>query len=261
MLKVLKDLFEYKELLYALVSRDISARYKQTILGIVWIFFKPIFSMVAMTIVFGKLANMPSDGIPYALITLSGITLWQFFSIAVMEAASGLVGNSNLITKVYFSRVVLVMAPILVSAVDFLVSLGLFFLLALFYGYFFSTKVIFFPVIIIILILIIFGLSLFLATLNLLFRDIKIVIPFILQLGIYISPVGYLTNLIPEKYLYLFYLNPLVGIIDAMRWCFFPSFGDFNWQAMAISLMWMFLLIFYGIKFFSKFEKKFADYI
>ena len=127
MLKILKDLYEYKELLYALVSRDINARYKQTILGIIWIFFKPIFSMVAMTVVFGKLANMPSDGIPYALITLSGITLWQFFSIAVMEGASSLVANSNLITKVYFSRVVLVMAPILVSAVDFLVSLGLFF--------------------------------------------------------------------------------------------------------------------------------------
>ena len=109
--------------------------------------------------------------------------------------------------------------------------------------------------------MIIFGLSLFLSTLNLLFRDIKIVIPFLLQLGIYISPVGYLTNVVPEKYLFLFYLNPLVGIIDGMRWCFFPSFGNFNWEAMVFSLSWMILLLYYGVRFFFKFERKFADYI
>jgi lipopolysaccharide transport system permease protein len=258
--KIVKETILYKEMLYALVNRDINVRYKQTVLGIIWFIIKPIVSMIAMTVVFGKLAQMPSGDIPYPLITLSGIALWQFFSTAVSDSSSSLVANQNLITKIYFPRVVLVLFPILVSAVDFFITFILFLILAIIYNFIPDLKIILFPIFFILLILLVFGISLFLATINLLYRDVKIVIPFALQLGLYISPVGYLSSVVPEKYQYLYYINPLVGLIDAMRWCLFKSF-EFNFISIGISILWILFLTYYGISFFNKFERKFADYI
>ena len=257
---LIKEIILYKEMLYALVNRDISVRYKQTVLGIIWFLIKPIVSMIAMTVVFGKLAQMPAGEIPYPLITLSGIALWQFFSTSVSDGSSSLVANQNLITKIYFPRVILVLFPILVSAVDFFITFILFLILAFAYNFIPDIKIIMFPLFFILLISLVFGITLFLATLNLLYRDVKIVIPFVLQLGLYISPVGYLSSVVPEKYELFYFMNPLVGIIDAMRWSLFRSF-EFNHIAFGISIAWIFFLTYFGLSFFKKFERKFADYI
>jgi lipopolysaccharide transport system permease protein len=260
-----KDLWRYRELFYILSWRDIKVRYKQTLIGIAWALLRPLLTMMIFSFVFGKIARFPSDGISYPLLVFAGLLPWQFFSTGLSEASNSLIGNERLISKVYFPRLIIPASSIITSLVDFLISLALMFMLMIWYGMMPSVNLVFLPLFILMAFFASFGVGLWLTALNVKYRDFKHVVPFLVQLGLYISPVGFTSavaaNMIPEKMRGLYYLNPVAGVIDGFRWCFFGEKAALNWSGMFISLAVTLLFLFIGIRVFRKMEKSFADLI
>jgi len=260
-----KDLWRYRELFYILSWRDIKVRYKQTLIGIAWALLRPLLTMMIFSFVFGKIARFPSDGISYPLLVFAGLLPWQFFSTGLSEASNSLIGNERLISKVYFPRLIIPASSIITSLVDFLISLALMFVLMIWYGMMPSVNLVFLPLFILMAFFASFGVGLWLTALNVKYRDFKHVVPFLVQLGLYISPVGFTSavaaNMIPEKMRGLYYLNPVAGVIDGFRWCFFGEKAALNWSGMFISLAVTLLFLFIGIRVFRKMEKSFADLI
>ena len=258
------DLWRYRELFYFLSWRDILVRYKQTVIGILWAVLKPLLTMIIFTILFGKLAKMPSEGMPYVVFVFVALLPWQFFSSALSEASNSLITNANMISKIYFPRLVVPASAVIVCFVDFLISAVILIGLLVWYRDLPSWRIIALPVFTLLAILAAFGISLWLAALNVKYRDFRYIIPFIVQFGLYVSPVGFSSGIVREKcgefVGQLYALNPMVGVINGFRWAL-GSTAPFDWSGIVTTLAVAMLLLFSGIKYFRATEKAFADII
>lgn len=258
-----EDLWAYRELFYFLAWRDIKVRYKQTVLGIAWAVIQPLGTMLAFSIFFGGLAQMPSDGIPYPLFALAALVPWTFFTNTVTMASNSLISDANLLKKIYFPRVILPIANVTSGLVDFFCSLGILFLVALYFHAIPATMLLWLPVWVAFLLMTAVGMSLWLSTLNALFRDIRYTIPFVLQLWMFMSPVAYPLSLVPEKWQLVYGINPMVGVIESFRWiCLGNVLAEhIAWSTLALSVSMSFLCFISGACYFRKMEKYFADVI
>ena len=261
-----KDLWRFRELFYILSWRDIKVRYKQTVIGVVWSVLRPLLTMLIFTFIFGRVANfMATEDIEYSLLVFAGLLPWQFFSTGLAEASNSLIGNERLISKVYFPRMIIPASSVITSLVDFFISLVLMFGLLVWYKTVPSVNLIFLPLFILMAFLASFGVGLWLTSLNVKFRDFKHVVPFLVQIGLYISPVAFTSvkaaTIIPEKFRLLYYLNPMAGVIDGFRWCFFGDKTPIYWNGMFVSLAVVIIFLLIGIRTFRKMEKSFADLI
>ena len=256
-----RDLWRYRELFYFLAWRDILVRYKQTTIGIAWSMLRPFLTMVAFTIVFSKLAKLPSDGVPYPILVFAALLPWQFFSNSLSEASNSLIVNSNLLTKVYFPRLIVPSSSVIVSFVDFCISLCILALLMLLYGVTPDWRILLLPLFFAIAFITSFGCSLWLAALNVKYRDFRYVVPFIVQFGLYISPVGFSSAIVPEKWRLLYSLNPMVGVIDGFRWGLLGGRTQIYWQGLFLSVLVSLLVFFLGLRCFRNMERNFADVI
>ena len=260
------DLFRYKELFYILAWRDLKVRYKQTLLGVAWSIVRPLATMVIFTLVFSKAANMKADdpSVPYALFVMAGVLPWQFFANAVGEASNSLIGNAGLLSKVYFPRLIIPASSIITAFVDFLITLVLMVGLFVFYGFMPSSKMIFLPLFIILNFAASLGISLFITALNVKYRDFRYIIPFIIQFGLYISPVGFGTNALmsklPVSLQTVFMMNPMVGVIDGFRWCCFEN-TPLSMPSLFSAIMVTLVFLVLGVTTFRKMERSFADLI
>src|SRR6266478_1705385 len=214
------DLWRYRELFRVLAWRDLSVRYKQTVIGVLWALIRPVLTMLVFTVIFGRLARLPSDGTaPYPLMVLAGILPWTFFSTGLSEASNSLINNANLISKVYFPRLIVPTATVVVALVDFLITFLILILLMAWYQYPPGWRILILPAFILLAFLASMGPSLWITALNVKYRDFRYVIPFIVQFGLYVSPVGFSSSVVPEQWRLLYSLNPMVGVIDGFRWC------------------------------------------
>jgi len=258
------DLWRYRELFIFLSWRDILVRYKQTVIGILWAVLKPLLTMIVFTVVFGRLAKMPSEGMPYPVFVYVAMLPWQFFSSALAEASNSLIINSNMISKIYFPRLVIPVSAVIVCFVDFLISAVILAGLLLWYHDLPSWRIVLLPAFTLLALLASFGISLWLASLNVKYRDFRYIIPFIVQFGLYVSPVGFSSNMVREKcghlVCQLYALNPMVGVINAFRWVF-GSNAPFDWFGLLVSLTVTVFLLFSGVKYFRATETAFADII
>ena len=256
-----KDLWRYRELFYFLAWRDVLVRYKQTVIGILWSVIKPLLTMIVFVFVFGRLAKLPSDGVPYPVLVLSGMLPWLFFASAFSEAGNSLVGNANIISKVYFPRLIVPLSSVIVSLVEFIISAVLLVILMFWFNVSPDFRILLLPLFIALLILAAIGAGLWVAALNVKYRDFTYVVPFVIQFGLYVSPVAFNSNIVPQKWRILYALNPMVGIIDGFRWSITGAGTPLYWQGVVISAVVVLLLVFSGVQYFRATEKSFADVI
>lgn len=255
-----KDIWRYRELFYILSWRDIKVRYKQTVIGVAWSIIRPLLTTIIFTIVFSRIARLDTpNNSPYALMVFAGMLPWQFFSNALSESSASLIGNANLITKVYFPRMIIPASSVITSLVDlgisFVIMMGMF----IWYNYIPSWHIIFLPFFVFLAFTCALGIGLYLTAVNVKYRDFRYIIPFIVQFGLYISPVGFNSFMINEKWRMLYSLNPMVGVIDGFRWCLL---GDpMHWRSFVISVGITLGFVWLGIHYFRKMEKTFADNI
>ena len=255
------DLWAYRELFYFLAWRDILVRYKQTAIGILWAILRPFLTMVVFSIVFGKIAKLPSGNTPYPILVFAALLPWQFFSNALSESSNSLIGNSNLISKVYFPRLVIPISSIIVSFVDFIISGAILFALMIFYSYWPTWRVLTLPFFIIIAFAASMGTGLWISAMNVKFRDFRYIVPFIVQLGLYISPVGFSSSVIPDKWRLLYSLNPMVGVIDGFRWAILGKTDSLYLPGFILSLTLVSIIFIFSLRFFRNTERTFADII
>jgi len=257
-----RDLWRYRELFYFLAWRDILVRYKQTVIGIAWAILRPFLTMVVFTVVFGRFAKLPADGnVPYAIMVYAAMLPWQFFSSAFTEASNSLIGNANLISKVYFPRLIIPTSSVITSFVDFLISAFVLVGIMFWYQFIPTWRVVTLPLFSLIAFTASMGAGLWLTALNVKYRDIRYIVPFIAQFGLYISPVGFSSNIVPEQFRLLYSLNPMVGVIDGFRWAILGEASQIYWPGFALSLLMIVALLISGIIFFRKTERSFADII
>lgn len=257
----MKELVRYRELFYFLAWRDILVRYKQTVIGIAWSVIRPLLTMVVFSIVFGRLAKLPSEGVPYPVLVFSAMLPWQYFANAMQESSNSLIAESRLISKVYFPRLIVPASSVIVSAVDFLISLVLLCLLMLWYGFAPSFTVLLMPFFFLLATLSALGVGFWLSALNVKYRDFRYIVPFLVQFGLYVSPVGFSSSVVPERWRLLYSLNPMVGVIDGFRWCVQGTPDSLYLPGFAISLVTSVFLFWSGIRFFRRTERFFADFI
>ena len=257
-----RDLWRYRELFQVLAWRDISVRYRQTAVGVAWALLRPLLTMLIFTVVFGRIAKLPSDGAaPYALMVFAGMLPWTFFSTALSEAGSSLVSNSNLISKVYFPRLVIPTATIVVALIDLAICFGLFAAMMAWFQFAPTWRIALLPAFVAIAFLAALGPGLWITAINVKYRDFRFVIPFIVQLGMYVSPVAFSSSVIPAEWRLLYSLNPMVGVIDGFRWCLLGGEATFYWPGFGLSLVLIALFLWIGIRQFRSMEKTFADLI
>ncbi|WP_224982630.1 ABC transporter permease [Geomonas agri] len=256
-----RDLWRYRELLWFLVWRDVMVRYKQTAIGVIWTVLRPLLAMAAFTVVFGVLAKMPSGDVPYPLLVFAGLLPWTFFANALSESSGSLVGNANLLTKVYFPRLIVPLGSILASVVDLVVSLALMGGLMLWYGFLPGWRLAALPLFLLLCSLFLCGAGLWFAALNVKYRDFRYLVPFLLQFGLYVSPVGFSSAVVPESWRLLYSLNPMVGVIDGFRWALLGGRGEVFWPGVALSTLLSLLLLVSGVWFFRRTERILADVI
>lgn len=254
-----KDLWRYRELFYFLAWRDIIVRYKQTVIGFAWALIRPFLTMVVFTVVFGNLAKLPSGGVPYPILVFSALLPWQFFSSALTECGNSLLKNSNLISKVYFPRLIVPVSGVIVSFVDFLISGMILLALMAWYNFVPDWRILTLPLFVLIAFAAAMGAGLWFASLNVKYRDFQYIVPFIVQFGLYISPVGFTSSIVPEKWRLLYSLNPMVGVIDGFRWAILGEESKLYWPGLSLSLGLVALLFASGIWYFRKTERTFAD--
>src|ERR1051325_3570055 len=232
-----RDLWRYRELFYVLAWRDIAVRYKQTIIGLAWALLRPFITMVVFSIVFGRIANLPSDGTaPYPLMVFAGMLPWSFFSSGLTEASNSLIGNANLISKVYFPRLIVPIASVVVAFIDFLISFVILIGLMAWYSAVPSWHIALLPVFVIFGFIATIGPALWITALNVKYRDFRYVIPFIVQFGLYVSPVGFSSQIVPTEWRLVYSLNPMVGVIDGFRWCILGGESDLYLPGLAVSI-------------------------
>ena len=259
-----RDLWRYRDLFYFLAWRDLLVRYKQTVFGVLWAVLRPLLTMVIFVVIFGRVAGLPSDGVPYALLVLGGMLPWQFFATALADSSSSLVANANLITKIYFQRIILPASSVIVALVDFAITLGLMVLVMAWYRYLPPVRIVLLPVFVVLALVSALGPGLIATALNVKYRDFRFVIPFIVQFGLYVSPVGFKSSVIEDKLgpiaRLVYALNPMVGVIDGFRWCIGVE-PTLHVSALAISITVSLFLLWYGVRFFRSTEKGFADIV
>jgi lipopolysaccharide transport system permease protein len=256
-----KDLWTYRELFYFLAWRDILVRYKQTVIGILWALLRPLLTMIAFTIIFGKIAKLPSDGVPYPILVFTALLPWQFFSSAFSESSNSLIGNRNLISKVYFPRLVIPTSSVIVSFIDFLISSTILFGLMIYYNFWPTWHVFSLPIFILIAFITSMGTGLWVAAMNVKYRDFRYIIPFIVQFGLYISPVGFSSAVIPDKWRLIYSLNPMVGVIDGFRWAILGEKTLLYMPGFVLSVALVIIIFIFSLIFFRRTEKNFADII
>ena len=256
------DLWRYRELFRVLAWRDLSVRYKQTVIGVLWALIRPFLTMVVFTIIFGRIAKLPSDGdAPYALLVFAGILPWTFFSTGLSEASNSLINNTSLISKVYFPRLIVPVATIVVAFVDFLISFCILLALMGWYRFMPDWRITFLPLFVLLGFFASVGPALWITALNVKYRDFRYVIPFIVQFGLYVSPVGFSSSVVPERWRLLYSLNPMVGVIDGFRWCILRGQNELYMPGLLASCVVVAFFLWFGIRQFRKTEKSFADLI
>jgi lipopolysaccharide transport system permease protein len=257
-----KDLWTYRELFYFLAWRDILVRYKQTAIGLAWALIRPFLTMVVFTFVFSTIAKLPSEGdVPYPILVYSAQLPWQFFSGALSECSNSLINNANLVSKVYFPRLIVPTSAVIVSFVDFLVAGMILLALMAWYNFVPSWRILTLPIFILITFVASIGAGLWLAALNVEYRDFRFIVPFIVQFGLYISPVGFSSSIVPEQWRLLYSINPMVGVIDGFRWAILGGESNIYLPGFAVSVGLVALVFVSGIWYFRKTERKFADII
>ena len=256
-----RELLRYRELFYFLAWRDILVRYKQTVIGIAWSVIRPLLTMLVFTVVFGRLAKLPNEGVPYPILVFSAMLPWQYFANAMQESSNSLIAESRLISKVYFPRLIVPASSVIVSAVDFLISLALLGLLMLGYGFVPSWTLLFMPFFFLLATLAALGVGFWLSALNVKYRDFRYIVPFLVQFGLYVSPVGFSSSVVPERWRLLYSLNPMVGVIDGFRWCVQGTASSIYLPGFLLSAVISVLAFFSGVWFFRRTERFFADFI
>lgn len=255
------ELWRYRELFGFLAWRDIIVRYKQTIIGILWAVLQPVLTMIVFTVIFGRLAKLPSNDAPYAVMTFAALLPWQFFANAMSQSSNSLIASTNLITKVYFPRLIIPASSTLSGAVDFLIAFMILLGLILWYHIGFRLLILLLPLFSLIAFFAAFGAGLWLSALNVKYRDVKHIVPFLVRMGMYISPVGFMSDVVPDKWRFLYSLNPMVGVIDSFRWCILGDKFKPYWPGFWVSLAVVLVLLVSGAIFFRSTEKTFADII
>src|ERR1044072_4624368 len=257
-----RDLWRYRELFYFLAWRDILVRYKQTVIGVAWAVIRPFLTMVVFTFIFSRVAKLPAPGsVPYALLVMAAMLPWQFFSTALSESSNSLIGNANLISKIYFPRLIVPAGSVITSFVDFLITLTLMAALMVWYQFLPDWRILTLPLFMALAFGAAFGAGLWLCALNVEYRDFRYIVPFIVQFGLYVSPVGFSSAIVPEKWRLLYSLNPMVGVIDGFRWCISGGRSEIFLPGLYISLAVTAFLLIAGIWYFRRMERTFADVI
>ncbi len=256
-----RDLWRYRELFYFLAWRDILVRYKQTVIGIAWSIIRPILTMIVFTIIFGRLANLPSGGVPYPILVFTALLPWQFFANSIQNSSGSLIGNANMISKIYFPRIIMPASSIVVAFVDFLISSAILGIIMAWYRFVPSWRIIFVPVFLLIATIAAFGAGILISALNVKYRDFKYITPFIIQFGLYVSPVGFSSDIVPDKWRLLYSINPMVGVIDGFRWAILGDEVSFYVPGLILSIILIFCLFIIAIWYFRRTEKTFADRI
>ena len=255
-----KEIFEYKDLLYFLILKDIKARYAQSVIGIGWAIIQPLFFMLVFTVIFGKLAKIDSEGVPYQIFSFTALVPWTFFSNAMTDSANSLSGNMSLITNIYIPRILIPFSATIGKFIDFFIAFLILIILLLFYSYFPDQKIILIFMYIFLMFISAFAFGLILGTMSIQYRDIRYALPFGIQLFMYASPVAYSTNMIPEKYHIIYALNPMVTVIEGFRNIFLNT-GNITVEMILVSFLVSFLCLMVGIIYFSKTERIFADVV
>ena len=255
------DLWRYRELLYFLAKRDIAVRYKQTMLGIAWAVLRPLLTMVAFTLVFSKIAKLPSDNVPYPILVFAALLPWQLFASGFSDAGNSLVSNANMISKVYFPRIIVPVSSVAVSLLDFLMSAILLMAIMVWYGFSPNWKILTLPLFLVLAVVTAVGAGLWTAALSVKYRDFRFVVPFLVQLGLYVSPIGFSSAVVPTEWRLLFSLNPMVGVIDGFRWAILGDNASIYWGGFMLSLTVSLIVLSCGITYFRKVENSFADVI
>ncbi len=257
-----RDVWTYRELFAMLAWRDVAVRYKQTVIGVVWAVVRPFLTMIVFTIIFGRLAKLPSDGsAPYPLLVFAGLLPWFLFSTILSDSSNSLVSNANLVGKVYFPRVIIPCSSAIVALVDFGVNLAMLFVLMLGYGFTPTWRIALLPAFVALAILTSLGPALFITALNVKYRDFRFIIPFIVQFGLYVSPVGFSSSVIPERWRFWYSLNPIAGVVDGFRWSLLGGKSEIYLPGFLLSLIIVMLLLWLGVAYFRRTERAFADLI
>ena len=256
------ELWRYRELFMVLAWRDLSVRYKQTVIGVLWALICPLLAVLVFTIIFGHIAKLPSAGTaPYAVMVFVGMLPWTLFSTSLTDASNSLISNANLISKVYFPRLIVPSATFVVAVVDFLINLGILVVIMAWYRFLPGWQVAFLPMFLFLGCLVSLGPALWITALNVKYRDFRFVTPFIVQFGLYISPVGFSSSVVPEQWRLLYSLNPMVGVIDGFRWCLLGGQSELHLPGLALGICIAGFLVWFGVRRFQKMEKDFADLI
>lgn len=256
------DLWRYRELFLILAWRDIAVRYKQTVIGVAWAVIRPFLTMVVFTVLFGRIAQLPSDGAaPYPVMVFAGMLPWFLFATILSEASNSLVANAQLVGKVYFPRLIIPTSAAVVALVDFAVSFAILLAMMAWYGFWPDWKIIFLPLFVVMAVLASLGPALMLTALNVKYRDFRYIIPFIVQFGLYVSPVGFSSGVVPEQWRLLYSMNPVVGVIDGFRWCLLGGESDLYMPGFLLSLGVTAAFLWIGVSFFRRTEKTFADLV
>jgi lipopolysaccharide transport system permease protein len=257
-----RDIWHYRDLFFVLAWRDIAVRYKQTIIGLAWALIQPLATMLVFSTIFGKVAKLPTEGsAPYTLMVYAGLLPWQLFSTSLIGAAGSLIGNANLISKVYFPRLIVPTASVVVALIDFLVGFAILLALMLWYQFLPSWQILTLPLFIIMAFLASLGPGLWITALNVKYRDFRYIIPFLVQFGLFVSPVGFSSSVIPDAWKTLYYLNPMVGVIDGFRWAILGGESELNPMGFSLSCGIICFFLWLGIRQFRKMESSFADLI
>jgi lipopolysaccharide transport system permease protein len=256
-----RDLWRYRELFYFLAWRDLLVRYKQTVVGVLWALVKPILTILILTVAFSKIGKISSEGVPAPLMVCCGTLPWLFFSSAISECGSSLVNSSNLISKIYFPRLIIPASSVITSFVDFLISAVILAVMLVAYRFMPSVNVVFVPLFVIMTFALSLGAGLWIGALMVEYRDVRIVLPFVVQFGLFVSSVGAPSSAVPEKWRLLYSLNPMVGIIDGFRWAILGGNYVLNWSSLILSLVVTGFLFVTGVWYFRRTERTFADVI
>jgi lipopolysaccharide transport system permease protein len=257
-----RDLWRYRELFRVLAWRDLAVRYKQTVIGVAWAVIRPLLTMVVFTVIFGRIAKLPSDGTaPYPLMVFAGMLPWTFFSTGLSEASNSMLNNANLISKIYFPRLIVPTATVVVAFVDFLITFVMLIFLMAWYHFIPGWRMLVLPGFVLLAFLVSMGPALWIASLNVKYRDFRYIVPFIVQFGLYVSPVGFSSSVVPEEWRLLYSLNPMVGVIDGFRWCILGGQSPFYLAGLAASIFIAGAFLWFGVYRFRKTEKSFADLI
>lgn len=257
-----RDLWRYRELFLFMAWRDILVRYKQTVLGIAWSVLRPFLILIVFSVIFGKLAKFPVEGnAPYPIMVLAALLPWQLFANALAESSNSLIMNANMISKIYFPRVIIPSSSVIVSFIDFLIAFALLVGLMVWYGFCPDWKILSLPLFVLLALVSAMGGGLWMSALNVKYRDFRYIIPFVVQFGLYVSPVGFSSGLIPDGWRLLYSLNPMVGVIDGFRWALLGGGVALDWPGFLLSILLSFGLFWSGLMYFRKAEKDFADVI